>query len=832
MQKFDPTSIYNTSLDKLNQNPNWKAVANNSVISALLKSSAEINSETARYAEYLFKESRWDTAQNSSSILSMANMLGYQPKRKISARGKLYVSVDPRTHLVGKTLSAHTFEELTASSPLNWQKPTEDLVITPTCSITDSKGNSYIASATTFKRENYYTTVEIMQGSRKSVFIDISTIRNTSTSSKLDPYLYIPVTIKGCENADNPTSKSYFRVYKATSLDGGKTLSYQEYRVTNTSLLSSSTDYDVEVYNDIYNQGLFYLKFNNDSERGTTLDISRNTSLAGIRIDYVESTGSAGNLLDLYENFTLTNVTNSGATTTYTLYGVNSSALIGGADEEKVYEIKKNAPKYYINNYTAGTKEAYENTIGNMNFNVEIGGTPTNLKPKRVQVYGGTQTTTNGSVLPVTYISFLAEGLEDIQNSSTSEDAYTAIEESLNYYLTRLKSPQDTLKFTPPNYIAYALGIKCKVSREDVDDIAQLEGKIRDLIDEKWGSTSADLDFGRNFFPSQITNEIMNNFPEVKAVSHEVEATQKLDWTSENVTRINPKGDGTTSTEIRVIHVPFNFSPTFLGKESTIGFKDHRVGADYVMRVDFMYKKPRTMNVSTNYNTSLFVPDVKTARNDPFYVLRDTNQTPIWPTFPSPRYTDLNGASRLENSKQYYFQNKVFNDNDFRKLVDESSNEYVATISTYLTSPGAVDDYLIYFSSNYDESAETIGNGWIEMTFDPIYRLLSNFALYDTTVGGLKDKLAQCPLALLKCGNDDVTDVFEAYKKILEEYVEVYVSMRPVDEDLKIDTSTTLGGSSVLYIDSYDSATTSTNRSNLTSDKRTRMISVDCEYEE
>ena len=834
MIKFDSTSIFNKSLEKLQQNPNWRAIANNSVISALLKSESEINSETDRYAEYLFQESKWDTAKNQSSILAMANMLGYQPKRKISARGKLYVSADPRTHLVGKTLSAQTFENLNKTANANWVKPSTNLSIKPTCNIVDSKGNTYIATTTTFSKNDYYTTVEIMQGARKSVFIDIDTIRNTSTSSKLDPYLYIPVHIKNCEDASNSTSKSFFRVYRATSSNAGQTLNYTEYRVVNTMLLTSSSDNDVEVYNDIYNQDLFYLKFNNDPDRGDILDISRNTSLAGIRIDYVESTGAAGNVLNLFENFTLTDVVAADDTgSSYTLYGINSSAIIDGADEEAVYQIKKNAPKYYINNYTAGTKEAYENTIGNMDFNITIADGQMNLKPKKVQVYGGTITSSSGSQLPATFVSFLASGLEDLQASSISSEAYESIEESLNYYLTRLKSPQDTLRFTPPTYVPFAIGLNCKVSRENVDDLSQLESDIRNLIDTSWGANSDELDFSRNFFPSSLTTDIMNAFPVVKAISSEVEAISKLNIDSENVKRITPKpSESAQDVTVKVMRIPYNFSPIFLGDKAIIGFKDHRVGSDYVLRLDVMYKKPSQMVTSENYHVSIFIPDVKENREDPFYLLKDTSQNGIWPTSftsQSGDYSELVNAAKLDNSKQYYYRNKVYSDNDFQELVDESSQEYIPTISSYLTSPGAVDDYLIYFSSNYEDASSSIGNGWIELSFDPIYRMLTNFALYDVT---LREELAECPLAILKCGNDSAADAFETYKKILAKYVDIYVSMRPIDNDLKIDTSTSSGGSSVLYIDSFDGATTSVNRSNLTADKRTRMISVTCEYEE
>lgn len=834
---FDSTSIYQRELQKLQQDPNWQAIVNNSVIGSLLRSNAEIQAETARYAEYLFKESKWDTASNPSSILAMANMLGYQPKRKISARGQIYVSADPRTHLVGSTISSYKFLEANNSN-LEWAVTTDNFNITTNSNVIDENtGINYVPIPRVFNKNTKYVTLNLIQGIRKSAVIDINTIRNTATASKLDPYLYIPIQIDNCEDASNSTSRAFFRVYVIRST--GDTPSYTEYRVTDTLLLSSSSDYDVEVYNDLYSQNLFYLKFNNDSTRGNVLDISQNTSITAIRVDYIESLGDAGNTYDLFHKFTITNTydTNNNLAG-LKLYGVNFDPIIGGKDEETVADIKENAPKFYVNNYTAGTKEAYETVIGNMDF--VINGMVS--RPKQVQVYGGQEQDENGNVLPVTCISFIADGLEDLVTDSTQADPYASIEESLNYYLERLKSPQDSLKFVPPNYISFALGLHCRIDKSVTDDIAQLESNIRTFIDDSWGSRSNEIDFERNFYPSQIITDIMNNFSEVTSITTEVEAVKKLDWMEAE--RISPKTDtDSSSTIIHTIRIPFSFDPIFLGNQSTKGFKDYRVGSDYVIRFDVMYKKPKAMTQNANYHVTILVQDGKTEVyrkpaastgeiTDAFYYKKDTTQEGIWLEDFSQASTDYNflhDISRLETSQQYYYREEVLNDNDYRSLIDESSEEYSPTISTYLVDLGAIDDYMIYFSSDYDEDGDDIGNGWLELTFDPIYKILSQFSMYDAD---LSEQLQACPLSLLKCNNANMAETFSTYLNILANYVDIYVSMRPIDSDLIISTSMdTNTGSTVLYIDSYDN-TSLNNTADLTSSKRQRMISISCEYEE
>lgn len=842
---FDSTSIYRRALEKLQQNPDWKVVANNSVVSALLKSNSEIQAETARYAEYLFQESKWDTAQNASSILAMANMLGYQPKRKISARGTIWISADPRTHLVGKTISSYFFEDLADNgNTSSWNSLTENYSITSSCTITDNLGNSYIAIPKLFPSQTKIMELNIIQGKRKSAYIGIDSIRNTSTQSRFDPYLYIPVTIQNCEDASNSTSKAFFRVF-VNYVDGTS----REFRVVDTLLLSSSSDYDVEVYNDLYSQTLFYLKFNNDPSRGNTLDISRNSSIQSIRIDYIESLGEEGNVLNLFRTFTISDVPGAdGLVSGVKLYGINLDPISGGKNEESVYEVKTNAPLNYINSYTAGTKEAYETAIENMDISIN----KTIQRPRKVQVYGSTEEDSFGNLLPITCISFIADGLEDIISGSTiidsetglTVDPYADIEKSLNYYLYRLKSPQDTLRFVPPNYVGFALGLKCRINKESTDDITQLAEDIRTFIDDRWGSNSDYSDFERNFYSSSLITDVMNNFEEIASISAEVEAVKKLDWGKAE--RKSPKPDSdNTSTIIHTIRIPFSFDSIFVGNLATEGFKDYRVGSDYVMRIDVMYKKPKSMSTQSNYHVTIFLADGRTQRQtraesspdhiseitDAFYFKKDTSQSGIWDNEfrnSSSDYNYLADVCNLTNSYQYYYRSEIYSDNDFRDLIDESSQEYTPTINSYLTSPGAIDDYLIYFSADYDTDDSTIADGWLEITFDPIYKMLSTFASYDADLSSL---LSNCSLAMLKCTNTDISDSFTEFTDALSKYVDIYVSLRPIDPDLQINLDSVNGGSTVLYIDSYDSDSIA-NTINITTAKRERMISVSCEYED
>lgn len=845
MIKFDSNAIYNRIVDKLQQDPNWKVIVNNSIVSAIIKSNAEANAETARYAEYLFKESRWDTAQNHSSILSMANMLGYQPKRKISARGKLYVSLSPLTHAVGKTISYDSFLQLKDGVVTNatngFIKNTgTGIDINSSSTVTCGNKNFIVTNASTLEQNHYITSIDVMEGVKQTEIIDFNTLVNIATISKLDPYLYIPLTINDCEDASNLSSIPFLKVYvgyKSKNSNGDEAIRYKEYRVVDNLLLSSPDDYDCEFYNDLYNQNLFYLKFNNDLYNSNCLDLSHNSSIEHIRIDYVKSSGDAGNINDLFSEFRLE--TSNGHDGKVTLYGINYTAINGGADEENVNDIKRNTIKAYTKYFSIGTKEAYEKAIANTEFKITTIGS---IKPKKVHVYGDYHTSDDGTKQLVTYVSFIGSGLEDLGYASVKTNPYEEVEQALNYYLTRLKSPQDIIKFTPPEYVSFSVGANCTVVNSSEYELKALQTAISDYIDSLWGPNSDNIDFGNNFYTSQLQSQIKSAFTDVVSVNLTVEAVKKLKWNDAVI--LTPKNDD--NGIIHTCRIPFNFSSVFLGDTKiNPGFKDHRDGAQYLMRIDIMYKKPQNYSgVSVDYHKSIFVKENRNRSVDRtgFYTVQTIDPI-VWSdrqdasdiATRSEDYLELADVDKLDKCYQVDYEPKVFNDNAFISLENEIKSG-VKTTRSASTSVGAMDNYIIYFSGSYNKDSSKIGYGWLEFTFDDLYSVLTYFSLYDSE---LSSDLMQCPLASLKCGvaNDSV---FNKFKEIVSKYVDIYVSMRPIKTDLSLTSisDTNKYGSSksneVLYIDSYDTQILDNinNASNLTLDKKARFIDVKCSYED
>lgn len=463
------------------------------------------------------------------------------------------------------------------------------------------------------------------------------------------------------------------------------------------------------------------------------------------------------------------------------------------------------------------------------------------ITPQKVKVFGSMEKLEGGSERKVTGITFLDDSLEDFASTTNeAESLYNNMADTLELYLDALKSPQDIIKFYPPEYIPFAVNVTCTLNKEG-NSVQDNISNIRSYINNLWGSKSSSLDFDRNFYSAELIYNIKSNFEDIVDVTVETEAVQRLNW--DEAERMKPQGD--TGTVIHTCRIPFSFNGLFLGRKNTLGFKDYRVGAEYVMRVDFMYRSPAPNLSTSNLHTSIFLKESESRRdNNAFYLVNDTSSnSSIWNikelaegTSSSDSYSETEGSklnyeclssdtsSQLVKSYQFRYQKEAFSDDDFRKLTSGSSGS-LSTLKSHLIDLGAVDDYLIYFDANYEEGSSTCGEGWIEFTFDSLYSVLSQFANYNQTI---RAELSECPLALLKCGTSSTGggNVFTTFKKLAEEYIDIYVSLRPIDESIKIEGNEESIGSTVLYIDSHDE------EDSISGDKLPRMISLKLKYEE
>ncbi len=786
MKIYDSYTIKNELLERLQANKDWKAISGNSVINALLDAFAEHTAEQARYSEMLFLESRWDTSQDFKQIASLANIIGYEAKRKVSASGILYFSDSNLIHEVGRSISIKDFN----ASNLSWQKATSKVDINKSDTILDSSGNSYIfTSINPLQSGTYYSSNSIIEGIRKSIKIPANIVREVAKKSKLNPYAYVPIKIPNMENAGSTKTAAFLKVL----IDGTK-----EYRIVDSLLLSFGADRDVQLIPDLYTKDMYYLKFNTDPSRGEVLNFSKAASgFDFIEVQYVESKGADGNIPTAFQRFSIT--TSNGTL----LYGISIDPISGGANEEDISDIKEKAPEHYLKTYTTATKDAYQEAIKKIDFGSQI-------YASNVKVFAGKDEEDN----PVVFASLISPELESaIEEAEILEEEVNSI---LNLSLNSFKAPSDNLKYVSPNYERISIGVKCTIPRGAVDNTATLSTELQSTLDSLYGMQSS-LDFGKDLYNSDIIKRLKEQEPALLSVKTEIEAVERIQWI--RATRQTPKGNGETT--VKTVRVPFDFSQVLKGSRYT--FKNFTNGADYSLRLDFLVKG--SSNIVNTYHSTLLVNESLGRTMEEFVLIKDTNS--IWKTndvldIPYSNYTFLDSGSNFlvdevdeTNLKQYAFLKKVLTDDDYNTLVTDSNVEQLVD-----GIPGYMPDLLIYHSGDNDIT-KRIGTGYIEFSVDAVYNVLQIYALKDKI---LANELAKYPLANLKCSTDE-SDLLGFINDVLTPYVEIYASFRLYEKDLMINDQS-YDPSAVIYVETDD---TSSSTTNLKETKLDRFLSVECD---
>ena len=776
MTKFDSDSIKNKIIERLNQDKNWQAITSNSAITALINSQAEASAEIARYAEYLFKESRWDTAQNESSILSMANMLGYQPKRKISATGKICLAVDKIIHSVGSTISMNDFINLDTVKSNN----NATLTIPEGTALSINNVDYIIGQTASFPNgKKTVTDVSVIQGRIKTLHLDKPKIQSTYSKSKLNAYIYIPFYCSNVENADTINTSKFLKVK----------VNNEEYRIVENLLLSTSEDRDCELYNDLYSRNLFYLKFRSDNK---SLNFVSN-SFTGIDIEYIESKGASGNIDSLYKNCQLT--LSDGTT----LYGVNTTPLNNGKDEEDVVSIKKNAVSYYRDFYSIGTRENYEKAILKMEFSL----TDKKIQPSKVKVFSDkSKTKTN--------VSFISSSLEDLSTSLSTgtETIEEQITSQLNKALTRLKSPQDVLNFIYPNYYYFGLKCSCKTNS---DNTVSISSTIQSYIDSLWGVNSDYIDFDRDFLVSDILYNIRNsNDTLISSASIDaIEAVTQIDWKDISWEETE-KG---SSQKTHYCKMPFEFQTFFRSKsvQSEGQFFD-LTKHSYALRIDIMFRCSNNV-LTKKYNKTLFFKLKDNSNPDSIYFIR--NSSGLWDD-------SLIDKNTLVNY-QLPFQSSLLSDDDFTSLETKISNGLISQISD--TELGSIKDFVLELDNTYNISKTKV-SGYCGIAFDSLFRVLQVLSLYDSSLKNNAD-FTNINLATLQCGTDNTS--FVHFKSVAAKYIDVYISLL-VDNNTDIVLEDSDTSVNLLCMDTHDNY--EQGLADLSEYKKNRFITVTSSFEE
>lgn len=614
MKQFDVESIYLRLKDKAKKKANIAQVAEDSVLNGVLWANADMHSEIARYLEYLLAEKKWDTAQNLTSLIKQAKIVGYRPKRRRSAIGEIIVSHDERLTNFGLNFfdlneSSECDSELTqnqANSPSGnqanalrpwtqistsvgsaiipawgsvpapsslWKISAGDVFSAPSSTtgqeiqfiaLTDKQIRYYnynftsaVRSRADFSWEGYkYLRIPVIQGIKRSKNIQLPTNQN-----QISNFTIIGLESVYIEDARNNYSKNLLTV----SMSGGG--------LDDVTLLGNWKRVDSIFYYGPYDKvyevypsddmSVVYFKFGNG--------ITGAKPPAGgiVTVNYIETLGENGNI---NTRFTIRQIVSSGNTVPVTLYCTNDSKVLGGLRPETIDDVRKNAPIDYLNYYSIGTIDSYESIIKNNISNIG------NLK-----VFSGTKYTIDGSSTiksDVVFVSAIDSVGSVIKDTATSTAATSLLSEIVDIIGDR-KSPTDTLSYKDPASIElrYSLTIRPinSATLSASTALALVKSSLSPYI-------ILNRSFNASFYEGQART-IVSNIKDSsgtlisQSVNSLLEVGITLDLTNHTYDPIN-----------KVIYFHFQFDRCFGQDPSNFGFKSGRDnGKAILMRADITW---------------------------------------------------------------------------------------------------------------------------------------------------------------------------------------------------------------------------------------------------
>ena len=294
---FDYESIRDRILSTLSASASWADILPFSVNRRIIDAVSSGIAEMAQYDDYLTRESKWDLARNTSSLVLNSRFLGYSVARKVGANGDLRVSV------------SSTFD----STP-------SKIVVIPKWSIF-SNGDDIEFTATSANNiltVDNYIEIDIVQGTPKE----------STSSAAGDTYETIELDDANIENSNYDLYVNSVLWTEVSDLNNSAAID-KVYTLKNKPNLNGI---DIQFGNDIFGKKL----------------IAGDTVL----FKYVETLGIEGNVISSGIIDTVVSTIYDIDSDVITIYCTNTANLDGGEDEEALETIRANG----IDTFQAGDK--------------------------------------------------------------------------------------------------------------------------------------------------------------------------------------------------------------------------------------------------------------------------------------------------------------------------------------------------------------------------------------------------------------------------------------------------------------------------------------------
>lgn len=304
---------------------------------------------------------------------------------------------------------------------------------------------------------------------------------------------------------------------------------------------------------------------------------------ANVKVQYLETLGDAGNIDRKYQvtkmvypdgEAMIDPRTNSATTF---LSCTNVVPLLGGYNAEDTEDYRTNAPTSYLREFGIATTAAYIKQIKNYS--------PVSLLKLRAYPDSTYETSSVSSVgdddivneigsirktLNITAI--LANG-EKIENA---EESFIA---PVVKSLADLKGPNDSLRYVEPNFIQVRLGLRVKTDDLNITD-AEVQTIVRTGIADTYSIFNTD--FQKPLRSSKVIS-VAKMYPFSSSVSLTMEALASTNY-DKSAIKLVKTGLGT-----ELVYIPFKFDAVYGYNQYKKGFKNFRVNAPYLLKVNLEF---------------------------------------------------------------------------------------------------------------------------------------------------------------------------------------------------------------------------------------------------
>ena len=603
MKRFDTLAVKARLIERLQMKQEWARLLSDGTISSVFDVVAEGINENSRYLEYLLGESKWENAQNMSSLTHMAALIGRKRRRQVSATGYVVVShsdeegtnrlqdygsyffsLDQSSNYDDMTRNNNaTIVEQHALVPWTYA---DTYVVPKYTSFVSTSGIEFFSTTSVrsrqlkepfsaIKRNQQKYDEFVLQGGWDGIkYLKVPIIqgvlkRTTIGRTRGARFETFVLSSESVEDASNSISEKFFAVI------------INDERWVEVPSISLAGPYDKVFEATVTGSGELAFKF------GDGVSGAMPPKNVVVWVEYVETLGAKGNVtttgsitkIQLPDGFSQvdprTNVQGQ------FLFCSNVVPLMGGGDAENEETFKRDAPSSYLESYTIGTTKAYEKAIRR---NSPIGLLKLKMFNKRNTKTELVSNTDDENLLMNVTRSQSSLVMTAVKHDGTKiEDPETSFLEPLVQALADNKGPTDFFEFVQPNFVKVACGVTIKSSDLETSD-DDVKNYVKASILDAYAIQNTD--FETPLYHSTVV-ERASCFPFSDSVNVFLEAVANTDYDGANLYSTgNIETNFTSTVQTAYVAVPFQFDEVYGFTKGKSGFMNYKQAAQYLLRVE------------------------------------------------------------------------------------------------------------------------------------------------------------------------------------------------------------------------------------------------------